>query len=718
MKSKFFRYLSGVVFVLSWMCLTTQVQGQEPPHIVIEKVVDSMGIHCPDTVVHVHITLFGDGSAGYIREPLDAVCVIDKSGSMRWGGECCYNVNAEPPYGPLTSAGPCPPPWNGGGTDHHWYVDAKWAAWKFYQYLVDVPPSIGYEDYAGLVFYGSNNYGAGVPGDHAVLTPAPVQGSDPKLFWWNTHLAAQTVGGATAMGPGMQVAKDILVAMPTHPAPTPNPTYPTPPTPYYDVTGDRYMVVLTDGHANNYWTPHPGTPPPLWNDPISHCIEMARRCSLSAPWPEGGYTEHDDITIYSIGLGPGVDAGFLQEVADPFNPAFLYGTPTPEHAHHGSFHWAQTEDDLIEVFQEIASLITNDRAGKDIEIHENWGNGTCGGGEQLYTNIVPGSWNIEPTIIPGPPQEYIWSFDELLVDHEITLTFDIAIDPSAPTEASTLLECPDSHVDYISYHGYNESQLIPDPGIYISDCTTPTPMGSPTITPTPSPTQTPTCQVAAFFDEGFETGDFTLWEDSGPSNMVQVLNDDEYAFDGDACAYFAGADEDLGTHEAHLIKTLNFRDPMRQGPAILFYMKMRNFVWPNKKDGAKDTQGDHFWLYVNSPGSGIDPVVVEYTASDQFIHGDGVWFQQIVDLSQFSGQETVNIQFVSYYPVTNQVVEPDDDYEPMVFLDNISVEDFCYDGTPTPTNTPKPVPSSSPTSITFLLILLSAALVIPILKRR
>ncbi|MBN1550594.1 hypothetical protein JW979_03955, partial [bacterium] len=611
----FFHVLLFMSVVFTWNTF-----AQEPPHIDIEKILDTAGEICPGQEIEIHITLYGNGSAGFIRDPLDAVCVIDKSGSMTWNGQCCYNENAEPPYGPAPDPN-CYPPYDHGIQDHP-YVDALWAAWKFYQFLVDVPPSIGYQDYGGLVFYGDNNYPNGVPGLFAVRTPTPVQGLNPKLFWWNNHLEEEPVGGWTAMGPGMQVGKSILAAMPTHPAPEITPGVPTPATPYYDVKGDRYMVVLTDGRPNRYWTPAPGTPPPFWGDGISHSREMSRRSALSDTWPEGGYSEHNDITVYTIGLGGAVDGGLMTELAQPFLPRYVNYTPTPLHWKRGEFLYAITEADLIDVFQEIAAAITNDRAGKNIEVREFFGDTTCTDSLAIYTDII--WWNIPPTL-EGDPPTYVWNFDELRVDDEIHLAFRLRVDPTAPTNTLTRLECPwpDSKVTYFSYRGDWEDVGIVDPGLIIGPCLTPTPYITATPTETATPTTTPTCIPGQVFFETFESGDFSQWESYGPSGHLRVLADANHAFHGTHCLMMAGADAELYPNEGHVDKYLNFAQPLRPGAFLDYHVKMRNFADPEKADGKVNRDlGDRFIVEVYGSSS---VEVKEYSAIDMYYHGANIW---------------------------------------------------------------------------------------------
>ena len=728
----FLMFGSVCAFLLGGISLTL---AQEPPHVDVEKVVETTGEICPGFIVDVRITLYGNGSAGYIREPIDAVCVIDKSGSMTWGGSCCYHVNAEPPYGPPPPS--CPDPWTG-GTKYHPYVDAVWAAWKFYEYLVDVPPSIGYKDYGGLIFFDNSNEPGGVPGVYGVTSPTEIQGTNPKEFWWNNHLALQNPGGSTAMGCGMQRAKEMLQAMPTHPAPLVTPGDPTPPTPYYDVKGRRYMVVLTDGRPNVMWSHSSSDPNPSWSNPVEYCREMARRSSLVNPWNDfyGNYTDTGDITIYSIGLGAAVDGILMSEIADPWS--FIpFAFATPVDAHSGEYLLAQTEADLIDVFQTIASAITSDRAGKDIVITETWGDGTCGGGEQIYTDIIPGSWNPAPDIIyptpptpgnPTPPPEYVWDFDELLVDDEINITFQIQVLNPPLESTDNLLECPESKIEYITYHDDPVASPISDPKFSVGICYTPVPTISPTVTATPTVTPTPTCLITGFYNETFESGLLDNFDSYGPSNQIRILSDSaengDYAYEGNYCVFFAGSDVELGPSEAHMMKVVNLADPSRPGAVLDYMIKLKNLRRPEKiaSSGprATPTAGnyeDRFLVAVED-----DPApVAYYSVVDQYQHGEDVWFHGQVDLSPWKGQEFVRIYFRSDYPLTNPNVDPDDPIEPMVFLDNIRIIDYCYEGSPTPTVTSPPpprLPASSPVSIVLILFLISSVIIFPVFRRR
>ena len=290
------------------------------------------------------------------RNPVNVVTVIDKSGSMTWGPDCCYNENIEPPY----SSDPpdnCQPPYD---QDFHYqpYIYALWSNWMFFEYLIgEAPPMPGYEDYGGIIFYSDPDYPSGVPGIYAVITPTPIQRPEAKQFWWHEHLARQEPGGRTSLGPGIQMAMEMLAAMPDHP----DPALKMPLESKVKSTKEsdkNYMIVFTDGRPNGYWTPRPEQTAtgPGWNNPVEHVREIARRSALQEPWNQ--YSEANDITIFTIGLGAAVDAILLRELADPFQPEFMGGTPTPEHANHGQFFWATTQEELVDVYENIAAIIT------------------------------------------------------------------------------------------------------------------------------------------------------------------------------------------------------------------------------------------------------------------------------------------------------------------------------------------------------------------------
>jgi len=79
---------------------TPTTTSAAPPHIdVVKMVMNPPGEEiCPGFTIDVSVTLTGSGMA--IRLPVDAVTVIDRSGSMNWGAQAGWNSAIEPPYGP------------------------------------------------------------------------------------------------------------------------------------------------------------------------------------------------------------------------------------------------------------------------------------------------------------------------------------------------------------------------------------------------------------------------------------------------------------------------------------------------------------------------------------------------------------------------------------------------------------------------------------------
>jgi len=501
MKTKL--WLSVLIFMtvpgLDYLPAKAQTPTPDPlPYInVTKEILNSGEIHVGD-LLNVQITLTGMGQAP--RGPADIVTVLDRSSSMAWGPQCGWNPAVEPPYGPVGV-----PPYHEATNDHP-FVDMLWAAWQFYRYVAINYPDYGYEDYGGLVFFGSATGGCPEgepPGCYPVPTefppdglPEPVQRGDlpgvtptmAKDFWWFEHICREPAGGYTALGPGMEIGRDMFAAMPTHPAaPTPLPGTPTPATPPPPVEGDRHMVIFTDGRPDEWWPPDGELPG--WDDAYSHTVEMARRLALNEPW--GPYTEVYRTTIHVIGLGSVVDHALMRELADPWHWQYWGSTPTPLAANHGEYHWAGSENDLDNIFQEIAAGIILQLAGTDISVREVMSaenNRLCPDGcTYVYTEMMEYSWNIEPTIIPPDPPgeccpEYEWQFDSLEVGEEIILTFQLLVSMDAPQE--TLLpyiECPESYLRYTNYEGTEITVPIPDPGVFISP-------GYPsTATPSPGP---------------------------------------------------------------------------------------------------------------------------------------------------------------------------------------------------------------------------------------
>jgi hypothetical protein len=700
----------------------------DPPHVSATKRVDTIGEICPNSIIDVSITLEGAGTV--IREPVDAIVVLDRSGSLSWGGACGWNIDVEPPYGPVGI-----PPYT--GSAWHPYVNELWAAWKFYKYFIEFPPSSDYRDYGCLVFFGSATGVGSPPGQYPVPTawpnpgslPVPIQRvlhnpTDPahKNFWWKQHLAIEPVAGSTALGAGMQVGRNMLAVMPTHPAPpTGAPGTPNPSTPFPPVAGKRYMVVLTDGRPNDPWTPVPGTTPG-WTDAYSHAREMARVLSLSSPW--GPYTSVYNTKIYTIGLGQFVDHALMHQLSDPFDSIYWDPTPTPEAANHGEYLWAQTEDDLDEIFETIASEITNNRAGTDIAVTELFGfftGGNCPGGTHLFTDIIEGSWNIPPkptaVVTPGGYAPYVWEFDRLRIGETILLTFQIQVSDSAPLNTPLAnIECPESMITYMNYESESVTNLISDPGIVIGIC------GQATNTPTPTntPTLTPTCIPEVLFEESFESGSFAAnWDpSSGPDWAVRVLDNPSYSYEGDKCAYFAGCDEPdcHGENEAHILKIISLDNPIHPGAVLEFYVRLKDLVSPQLavEDKSRTTDIDMFIVEIHGTNN-----YQAYTYTEAEMQAD--YFQVRLSLMDFAGDNDVRIGFGTLFPSTLYNPQPYS-HEPMVFLDKIRVTDYCYNPTPTPTMTPTPVPwipASTPTGTIVMIIGISILMIIlPFLRRK
>ncbi len=709
----------GLVVLCSLISVEViRAQTPNPPHIEVDKELITIGEICPGAIIDISIRLTGAGSTAFLRYPINAVCVIDKSGSMGFGGNVGYNINLEPPYAPVGTPGYT-------STWQNPYVATIWAAWKFYQYFIDHPPSLGYDDYGGLVFYSNSGDSSGVPGIRAQLTPTPIQRvrdnpTDPahKSFWWFNRLALQPYTGSTAMGPGMQAGRNVVAGMPMH-VPWYGPGTPTPATPKPSVEGNNFMVVMSDGRPNQYWTPAAGEAPTWPSNSYAHAIEMARRISLQSPY--GTYTQTWNTTIFTLGLGSEVDTPLMTMLADPWNPAYWGGTPRPLNANYGFFSWALTESDLVDTFEAIAGNIVSNLAGSDIYVLEMIPatNGLCPGGASVLTEIVPDSWNYTPTVIPpatpgGSPQ-YTWNFNELLIGDELIITFQMAVPTGAPLNTFSLIECPESEINYINYEGINESFGINDPGFEVGPCEGPTSTPTPTGTPTPSPT---CIQEALFFDD-FESGDFSLWDSAVPTWGVEVYDNSTYAHSGDRFAYFAGCEEVVGEgpHESSIFKILSFDSPIRPGAVLEFYVRLKNFIFPQKLGGSgfddpqpyelflveiSDLNG-HFWFH-------------EYSYFDQ----ENDYFHVRVPMNSFAGSDNVRIRLIANYPVTVNDPPPWDNSEPMVFVDDLLVYDFCYEPTPTPTPTPPPqpfIPTTSSSGLSVMLVIIGIMIAIPIIRR-
>ncbi|MBN1880093.1 VWA domain-containing protein [bacterium] len=728
---------------IAWFCVlfpSVLIYAQTPPHINVQKELLTTGEICPGAIIDISIRLTGSGSTALLRYPVNTVCVIDKSGSMAFGGYIGWNPTVEPPYGnnppfptppiysPTPTPRPNPPYYPVYPSGNSPYVQTIWASWKFFKYFVDNPPKYGYDDFGGLLFYGSLNHSYpsyNLPGLHPVLTPVPIQRvrDDPthashKNFWWSSHLAIEPCSGGTAMGPAMQVARDVIGSMPLH-VPSYTSETPTPVNTQPDYDAPNFMLLMSDGRPNDSFASGPGEVPPWPDNAYAHAIEMARRCSLKSPY--GAYTQTWDTTIFTLGLGSEVDTLLMTMLSDPWNPAYWSGTPRPSQANYGFFSWALTESDLIDTFEAIAGHIVSNLAGSDIEVLEIVPGigGVCPGGETVLTEIVENSWNYPPTVIPpetpGDSPSYTWNFNELLIGDEVVITFQMAVPTGAPLNTPSLIECPDSSITYNTYLGDSVSYGIDDPGFEIGECNGPTS----TPTPTPTPTSTPTCiQQTLFFDD-FETGDFSLWDNAVPTWGVEVYDSSSYAHQGDQFAFFAGSEESsgFGSNESYMFKILSFNNPIRPGANLEFYVRLKGFIFPQKgvSNGLDDPQAydlfivevtdenSHFWFH-------------EYSFFDQ----QDDYFQVRVPLYDFAGSETVRIRLISNYPVTVHDPDPWDNSEPMVFVDDFLVFDYCYEPTPTPTSTPPPQPSIPATSskgIGITLLIIGLLIAIPVIRR-
>lgn len=713
-----------MLMVILMAMLSVSAWAQTPPHVQITKELQETGEEiCPGAILDVTIRLSGAGSTAYMREPINAVVVIDKSGSMNFGGKVGYDKNKEPPYAPQGTPG-----YNQQRDAP--FVQTVWAAWKFYEYLIFNAPTLGTVDHGGLVWYSANDRPAGVPGTYAVRTPTPIQRhSDPsslahKIFWWDNYLSKPLASGGTAMGPGMQEARDIIGAMRKD-----NPDRP------------NFMVMMSDGQPNLYWTPRstpmgatPREEPPWPNTGSTnyrsymHAIEIARRSSLAEELNEGTegryYPQVWDTTIYTLGLGIGVDHNLMNQLADPWHPSWWDGKPRPPQSHTGFYAWAQTENDLIDTFEAIAGHILSNVAGSEIQVLEIVPSfdGMCPGGAESYTEIVPNSWNYPPTIIPPAPGDpdqnyrYTWDFSELLIGDEIEITFQMMVTDDVPLNATGLLiECPESEVSYKNYLGTPQAFEIVDPGFTTGDCDAPTP--TPTFTPTPTPT--PTCAPETLMFDDFEAGNFDEWDYHDPNYGVKISKNANYAHSGEYFAFFAGCEPGspggLGTNEAVMLKRLDFSDPIRPGAVLEFYMMIKGFVAPQKSGRDIQLPYDMFTIEITDEHS--------RRIVDQYAYGDlpiGKYFHYRKSLQPFAGSNQVRIRLLTYFPVTTVDPHPDDSGEPMVFIDDVLVYDYCYEPTPTPTATPvppPPIPSTSPRGIGLALLIIGLIIGLPMLRK-
>jgi hypothetical protein len=679
---------------------------------------------CPGDILDVRVRLTGMGEITTTRDPLNVVVVIDKSGSMGWDGWKGWNPNMEPPYGygvdyPIPTPAPGSPDWGNSP-----YVETVWAAWKFYDYLIQHPPTYG-SDYGALVFYGSNDYPGGVPGAYAVRTPAPIsQNPDPddpshKDFWWHQHLAQQTLGGMTAMGPGMQVARDILGAMKNdHP------------------DNRNVMVMMSDGFPNRWWTPTSAEDPANWptgsnevTRATSHAREIARRTTLAEALYEGGnrnYPQFWDSTIYTLGLGGGVNQVLMEELADPWNPNKWSGTPRPDDAHEGFYVYADTSDDIEDAFAEIARAISSEIAGENIAVNEimpTLMGGSCPDGEPLITEIVEGSFSPEPDqIVPGDiwgQIEYSWFFDEIYIDQVIDITFQIRVldEEDWPDGVNWgddhLIECPQSYISFEEPNSVYAYELpILDPMFELGVC------------PTATPTATPTCIPGVVFYDDFESGDFSNWDAAEPDSGVRIYHSETYSNSGEYFVLFGGCepsnekrDDDICYGESTMFVFLDFSDPeVRRGPALELYLRPLNLSGAQKSGGEYELDDKIIVDVADEHGNRTSQ---EFNALNTYGHNSEHYMHVRMCLKDFAGSEQVRVRFRSYFPFTIENPQPWGN-EPMIFVDDVLVYDYCYDPTPTPTPAPvppQPIPATGRGGIGLALLVIGLLILAPMLRK-
>ncbi len=703
-----------------------------PRGIDIEKTFTQSGDElCPGDIIDVRLRLTGVGEVEIIREPLNVVVLVDKSHSMGFDGWLGWNPDLEPPYGtgpdyPVPT--PIPAWWGPGGNSP--YVETIWAAWKFFEYLIEHPPTDpNDQDIAGLVYYGCSHsihpdvpeYFQ-VPGDIPILTPTPVvqnpdyQHPDNKQFWWFEHLAEEPMGGNTAMGPAMQVARDILGAMSAQ-----NPD------------SRNVMVLMTDGQPNHYYTPAPGEEPP-WpisgsnvNRATTHAREIARRSTLAEPLDQGGnrvYPQVWDTTIHSLGLGNLVNNALMQELVDPWNPNYWGGMARPAGSHRGVYTYVQTGSEIEEAFIQIAQAITSDVAGEDIAVTEvipsiMGGGSICPGGEVLITEVIPGSFNPPPSEIipPGDINEtyqYKWNFDEIYIDQIIDITFQVRIlsEDEWPEGVDYFdehfIECPGSILEYRPPGSMSTSQQsIDDPMFEFDLCITPT----------------PTCVPEVVFFDDFEEGDFEKWDMAFPDSGIRVYNSATYAYDGDFFVLFGGCSHDEGQppyetcdEESVMFVFLDFSDPVRQGPVLEMYLRHVNFAFPMKSGGGDPTIYDRIIIDVMDENGRRTFKEINHISHGQSAND---YLHIRMCLQQFAGSEQVRVRLTSYFPFTFPDPHPWGG-EPMVFVDDILVYDYCYDPTPTPTPAPappQPIPATGRGGIGLTLIIIGLLILVPMLRK-
>ena len=220
-----------------------------------------------------------------------------------------------------------------------------------------------------------------------------------------------------------------------------------------------------------------------------------------------------------------------------------------------------------------------------------------------------------------------------------------------------------------------------------------------------------------FFDD-FESGDFSLWDDAVPTWGVEVFNSSTYAHEGDHFAFMAGSEDvsGFGPHESYLFKILSFDNPIRPGAVLEFYVRLKGFTFPQKlASGFDDIQAyDLFAIEVSDLNSHF--WFQELTYFNQ-ISG---YFHIRVPLLSFAGSDMVRIRLIANFPTTTYNPQPWNNSEPMVFIDDLSVYDYCYEPTPTttPTSPPQPyIPATSSEGIGLTLFIIGLLILVPIVRR-
>ncbi len=250
---------------------------------------------------------------------------------------------------------------------------------------------------------------------------------------------------------------------------------------------------------------------------------------------------------------------------------------------------------------------------------------------------------------------------------------------------------------------------------------TPTPSNTPTFTNTPTPTNTPTntptptpyCVQELIFSDGFEGDNFDNWDEASPEWGLQILHDRNFTCWGAGTAYFAGAGQGIydGIHHAILKNNLDFSNPYRYGAVLEFYVSVQNFIQPQKADSKTFEQyQDSFAIQIISDNHYTFEVYQAEEESDSYFH-------EQISLHEFAGDSNVTIIFSSYFPVTTEAPSPWST-EPMVFLDEVRIRDYCFDATPTPIPVPCPViPAMSAAGAIILIVIISVFFISPTLRK-